>query len=84
MSAPRSSAWSAWRWRANPLAGFVLGTPVVIEDGLLQGLRGMVLGIDANERLIVAVTLLHRAIAVELDPDLVRIERAAAGRPRVH
>jgi hypothetical protein len=84
MSAAGSSVSRAWRWRPNPLAGLVLGTSVVIEDGVLQGLRGVVLGIDRRERVIVAITLLRCVIAVELEPDGVRIERPPVCAPLVH
>ena len=65
---------------------FEFGMPVVIEDGPLQGLRAMVLGVDARQLLIVAVTLLHRTIAVELDPGWVDIEDPGRpmAKPRVH
>jgi transcription antitermination factor NusG len=47
---------------------FEPGTQVVVDEGPLQGLRGTVLGVDDNVRLIVAVTLLRGLIPVALDP----------------
>ena len=65
---------------------FELGTPVVIEDGPFEGVRAIVLGLDARQILIVAVTLLRRTIAVELDPAWVRIENLdrIAPKPFAH
>jgi hypothetical protein len=53
---------------------FELGTPVVIEDGPLEGVRAISLGLDARQLLIVAVTLRRQTVAVQLDPNWVRIE----------
>ena len=53
---------------------FELGTPVVIEDGPLEGVRAISLGLDARQLLIVAVTLRRQTMAVKLDPAWVRIE----------
>jgi hypothetical protein len=44
------------------------GTPVVVGEGPLQGLRGTILGMYENGRVIVAVTLLRTVAPVEFDP----------------
>jgi len=51
----------AWR-RLTP------GTPVVVGEGPLQGLRGTILGMYENGRVMVEVTLLRTEPPVELDP----------------
>jgi hypothetical protein len=57
----------AWR-RLAP------GTPVVVGEGPLQGLRGTILGMYENGRVIVAVTLLRTEPPVELDPTDIYVE----------
>lgn len=64
-------------WRA-----FEPGSPVVIDDGPLQGMRGTVLGVDDNESVFVAVALLRGWVAVELDADWVRVEESMMPAPR--
>jgi len=58
--------------------GIACGTPIVVGDGPLQGVRGTVLGLDGNDRLIVALMLLRGLIAVTIDPGLVEIDTATA------
>jgi transcription antitermination factor NusG len=68
---------SAWR-------RFELGTPIVVDEGPLQGLRGTVLGVDENLRLIVAMTLLRGSIPVALDPaDVHCDDGTATGAPQL-
>jgi len=50
------------------------GTPVVIDAGLLQGVRGTVLGVDDKQSLIVVVPLWSGWTAVALDPQWVHVE----------
>jgi transcription antitermination factor NusG len=45
--------------------------PVCIEAGPLAGLRGEVIEFNNRRRLVVSVTLLQRAVSVEIDPDWV-------------
>ena len=44
-----------------------IGTHVRIEDGPLCGLEGILLDFRGRHRLIISVTLLRRAVAVEID-----------------
>ena len=48
------------------------GEHVRIEAGPLCGVEGVLVGRKKNSRLVVSVTLLQRAIAVEIDPDSAR------------
>jgi transcription termination/antitermination protein NusG len=48
------------------------GDTVQIEEGPLKGLQGILLSCKGNQRLLVSVTLLQRAVAVELDREWVR------------
>jgi hypothetical protein len=57
----------AWRTLAP-------GTPVVVGEGPLQGLRGTILGMYENGRVIVAVTLLRTEPPVELDPTEIYVD----------
>ena len=50
------------------------GTQVVVEDGPLFGVRGTVLGIDEDDRVIVSVLLLRGVMAFAIDAAAVRIE----------
>lgn len=53
------------------------GAPLVIEGGALQGLRATMLG-WVEPRIVVAVTLADRVMAVELDAAEVSLDSAAA------
>jgi hypothetical protein len=53
---------------------------LVIEDGALQGLPATMLGC-ADQRIVVAVTLADRVIAVELDAGAVRLDGVAGSAP---
>jgi transcription antitermination factor NusG len=50
------------------------GTQVVVEDGALYGVRGTVLGVDEDDRVIVSVMLLRGVMAFAIDAAAVRIE----------
>ena len=64
---------------------FEPGTSVVLDEGPLAGLRGTVLGVDENQRLIVSVALLRGVIPVAVDPSGVRIHgRPTAVQPLTH
>jgi hypothetical protein len=62
---------------------FSCGTPIVVGDGPLQGVRGTVLGLDAHDRLIVALTLLCGLTAVTIHPDLVLVDPELVAAPLV-
>jgi len=58
------------------------GERVYLEAGPLSGLEGVLVGKKKNSRLVVSVTLLQRAVSVEIDADSVRPispRRTAAG-----
>lgn len=44
-----------------------VGDPVQIESGPLRGLRGILLAVRGEHRLVLSVTLLQRSVAVEID-----------------
>jgi transcription termination/antitermination protein NusG len=48
-----------------------VGQTVRVESGPLEGLRGIVLLIKNHHRLIISVSLLQRAVAVEMESDWV-------------
>ena len=63
----------------NPVwIAFEPGASVVIDEGILQGVRATVLGVAGKHRIVVAVTLWHGLTAVELDPCSVRVDEPAA------
>jgi len=64
--------------RLVPLASFVPGAPVVITTGPLQGVRGVVAGINDKRYLVISITMLGRSVAVELHPEHVRCHSPAA------
>jgi transcription antitermination factor NusG len=68
----------ACRLALVPLASFVPGAPVVITKGPLQGVRGVVVGINDNRYLVISITMLGRSVAVELHPEYVRSQYPAA------
>jgi len=59
---------------------FQPGWSVVILNGAFQGMRGTVLGVDENDRVIVAVPLLRGVLPLILDPaqDHFHVEQRAA------
>jgi transcription antitermination factor NusG len=50
------------------------GTRIVVEDGPLYGVRGTVLSVDEDDRVIVSVLLLRGVMAFAIDAAAVRIE----------
>ena len=61
-----------------------VGDEVVVEEGVLSGLQGILARVKDSVRVVVSLTLLQRSVAVELDRDCVRPVRASslvAGRP---
>ena len=55
-----------------PWPGLQAGSPVLVERGPLAGVEGVVLSADKACKLIVSVTMLQRAVAVEIQRDWVR------------
>jgi transcriptional antiterminator NusG len=64
-----------------PLTDFVPGTNVVIVDGPLRGVRGVVLRLHEKRFLVVSLSLLGRSVAVEMNPSWVRRLIAVSDRP---
>jgi transcription antitermination factor NusG len=56
---------------AEPWPGVEPGTEVVIQDGPLCGMRGVVTVVKKRCRLFVSVLLLNRSISVEIEPSWV-------------
>jgi transcription antitermination factor NusG len=57
---------------AVPWPYLAIGNRVLIEDGPLEGVEGVVTTIKKQQRLLVSVTMLQRSVAVEVDRLLVR------------
>jgi len=49
-----------------------IGSKVRVEDGPLRGVEGILVGFRGERRLVLSVTLLQRAVAVQMDEDWVR------------
>jgi len=58
--------------RILPWPSLSAGTKVLIERGPLTGVEGVVLKTEKRWRLLVSISLLQRAVSVELDRDWVR------------
>jgi transcription antitermination factor NusG len=71
--------FSEFVWRT-----FVPGTSVVVAEGPLQGLRGTVVGLDQNERLVVEITVMSSSVSVKCDPTGVYLDDAAEPRLVMH
>src|SRR5262249_42828796 len=56
--------------QAQPWPFLQVGEKLRIEEGALQGVEGILIGIKKPHRLIVSITLLQRSVAVELDGDV--------------
>jgi transcription antitermination factor NusG len=56
----------------QPWPFLAAGDPVQIESGSLRGLKGIVVKLKENSRLVVSITLLRRSVAVEIDSELVQ------------
>ena len=57
---------------AMPWPNLKSGTPVLIEHGPLARVEGVVLEVNKKFRLVVSISLLQRAVAVEIERDWVR------------
>jgi transcription antitermination factor NusG len=56
-----------------------VGQHVRIDDGPLCGIEGVVQVVKNQQRLVVAVTLLQRAVSVEIDPRWISVAAPSAG-----
>jgi transcription antitermination factor NusG len=55
--------------RAQPWPFLQVGQRVRIDQGVLQGVEGILIGLRKPHRLVVSVTLLQRSVAVEIDEE---------------
>ena len=65
---------------AQPWPFLQAGQQVEIHDGPLRGVSGLLLQIKRKQQLVVSVTLLQRAVAVEIQTDWVRPVAGASVR----
>jgi len=65
-----------------PVANVEAGTPVLIDSGLLQGVRGTLLGSVSGGGLIVMVRLLRETTAVEFPACCLRIDDGVTDIPQ--
>jgi transcription antitermination factor NusG len=63
----------ASRQASGPWPYLCVGTRVQIRAGPLLGLKGIVVNLKSESRLIVSVSLLQRSIAVQVDPGWVDV-----------
>jgi transcription antitermination factor NusG len=63
---------AGWALLAEPWPYLEVGQMVYVEDGPLEGTVGILLTVKNSHRLVLSVTLLRRAVAVEIDRDWVR------------
>jgi transcription antitermination factor NusG len=65
-----------------PWPSLTAGTRVLIERGPLAGIEGVILRTEKRWRLLVSISLLQRAVSVEVDREWVRpiINRALSGQ----
>jgi len=59
------------RLRAEPWPFAHIGQTVELRDGPLSGIRGVLVRIKGEHRLVVSVTLLQRSVAVEVEAQAV-------------
>ncbi|MBS1857045.1 MAG: hypothetical protein JST11_16870 [Acidobacteria bacterium] len=52
---------------AEPWPFLEVGQRVYVQDGPLRGVVGILTGVNRKQRLVLAVTLLRRAVAIEVD-----------------
>jgi len=55
-----------------PWPYLAVGDSVVVEDGALAGLQGILIRTKDSSRIVLSLTLMQRSVAVELDRDGVR------------
>lgn len=63
---------------AKPVPYLQVGQPIVIGSGPLTGLKGIVLKLKSEAKLVLSVTLLRRSIAVEIDRASISVLTSAA------
>ena len=63
----------------TPHLEVVVGVPVRVTEGVFAGYTGVVVKEKDSERLIVSISHLHRAIAVELSREAVTLSRSSRG-----
>lgn len=51
---------------------FAEGKAIVIRHGAMRGLKGVIACKKGQRRLVVCISMLHRAVSVELDQEMVR------------
>jgi transcription antitermination factor NusG len=51
------------------------GQEVTITDGPLRGISGLLISVNRSERLLISVSLLRRALTVEIEPSWIGIPR---------
>jgi transcription antitermination factor NusG len=56
----------------EPYPFLQIGTKLMIEEGPLAGVEGILVGMRGQERLVLSITLLQRSVAVQIDRELVR------------
>jgi transcription antitermination factor NusG len=61
---------------AQPWPRLEVGQPVEIDEGPLAGISGVVIEVKKRPRLVLSVTLLCRAVLVELDQSWVKAPRS--------
>jgi transcription antitermination factor NusG len=66
---------------AMPWPCLTVGSRILVEAGPLAGLEGIALNVDHKYRLVVSLTLLQRAVAVEIEREWVRPILMGAGLP---
>lgn len=59
------------RAKCEPMPYLNVGQQVVIENGPLAGVSGLLIEIKNTQRLVVSISLLHRSLNVELNPEWV-------------
>ncbi|HLY16483.1 MAG TPA: UpxY family transcription antiterminator [Bryobacteraceae bacterium] len=69
---------------AHPWPYLRVGQKARIEHGSLAGLEGVLIREKDSLRVVVSVELLHRAVAVEIDRDMIRAVQGAAHASMAH
>lgn len=59
------------KWPISPCEGFHVGDKVVIEEGPLRGVSGVLSSVRGQHRLLISVQILMRTVAVEVRPEWV-------------
>jgi transcription antitermination factor NusG len=59
------------KWPISPCEGFHVGDKVVIEEGPLRGVSGVLSSVGDQHKLLISVQILMRTVAVEVRPEWV-------------